>query len=258
MSGCITGYILGSIWGWIRGPSLKVASRGVAWGLDFGVLSALFAGTTSIKDFIMSLISISTTSSPEATEENGTNNKDTNKKLSNWHQKLSLWSVVIRNMILAVYFARNAGVARMIRSTLIYGGLTYYFVSSSMKRNPSQGMNMFGGGLGGGMNGMGATGQPSADAMQKMMLQLMAMQQQQQQQSQTSTAWSSSTSDPTSTSSNSPSTTTSNSSSSSSPTVSSEGSPLFNNDNSAGAKKANAMDVEFEPVDKDNEDELKP
>lgn len=122
-SGLMSGYLLGSVWGLIRGPSLSGVDRGFAWGMDFGLISALFSSSNSITQFVLAL------GKPKSRETK---------------QKVDLWKVVLRNVLLAVYFGRQGTYLKMARSALIYGGLTYYFVSQKDKR-----MNMMGGGMGG-------------------------------------------------------------------------------------------------------------
>jgi len=221
-SGFMSGYVLGSIWGLIRGPSLTVANRGVAWGLDFGILSALFSGTNSVTEFFLAL------SPKEAETESNDDKTSTNRR----QQKAALWSVVIRNMILAIYFGRNGGIVKMAQLSVLYGGLTYFFVGNKIKRDAKQ-MAMFGGSGNPGM--MGGGGQPSADTMQQLFQQMMAM------QGQTTTTPKQTPRPP------GPSSTKSKASSSSS--------PLFNDKNKS--KKDNAVDVEFEKVDTDKDGDAK-
>jgi len=213
-SGFMSGYVLGSIWGFFRGPSLTVASRGIAWGLDFGILSALFSGTTSITEFILAVL-------PAQKEQ-----EKSTKSAMTRQQKVSLWSVVIRNVILALYFNRNAGIPKTAGLAVLYGGLSYYFIKNKIKSD-AQRMSMLGGG--GNMPG----GQ--ADAMQQL-LQMMAMQQQSQTQTTIPKPQPSS-------SANTPP-------KASSPKASS--SSLFNDKNKS--KRENAMDVEFEKVDPEEGD----
>lgn len=176
-NGLMTGYIMGTGWGLLRPPT--GVNRGLVWGLDFGVLSAIFSGTDKVTQFVlMDLFK------PKETE------KDIQKR----QQTTSLWSVTLRNMILALYFKRHGGLAVMAKFAAIYGGLTYYFVHQKQKRDalrPPITNTMFGGspnmggmggmgnmgGMGGNMGGMGGQQPPSAAMMQQLMQQFMANQQ---------------------------------------------------------------------------------
>ena len=183
VSAFFTGYLAGSAWGLIRGPSVTGVNRGLALGLDFGILSAIFSLTTGVTQLILAL--------PSKKKETKKDD-DSSSSAMNKQQKVSLWSVVIRNMILSLYFTRAKGAAKMAQFACLYGGATYYFVSQKAKRMSmfqQSGMGGMGGmpgmggmgGMGGmpGMGGMGggAAGQPSAVAMQQILQQIMASQQ---------------------------------------------------------------------------------
>lgn len=157
-SGFTNGYVLGLVWDLFRGPSLTVANRSVAWGLDFGVLSALFSCTNSVGELVLAL----------ATKRDEKDSDGDGKSLG-LRQKVTLWSVVIRNMILAIYFGRSGGLVAIARSSVLYGGLTYFFVGKKIKRDGDR-MNVFGGNATGMMGG----GQPSPEAMQQLLVQLMS------------------------------------------------------------------------------------
>lgn len=175
----VSGYLAGSVWGWLRPTGVD---RGLIWGLDFGILSAIFSATNSVTQLVVAAWPTKAASG-EKDEKNASSAK--------LQQQASLWSVVVRNMILALYFTRNGGYAKMARFACMYGGMTYYFVSQKAKRMAKMfpngmmgsggmgGMNGMGGGMGGmsGMGGMGGQQQPSAAAMQQLMQQFAAMQQ---------------------------------------------------------------------------------
>lgn len=164
-NGLMTGYIMGTGWGLLRPPT--GVNRGLVWGLDFGILSAIFSGTDKVTQFVLMDLFKPT--------------KEKEKR----QQTASLWSVTLRNMILALYFKRQGGLAVMAKFAALYGGLTYYFVFQKQKRDalrPPSTTTMFGGspmgGMGGGMGGMGGQqGAPSAAMMQQLMQQFMANQQ---------------------------------------------------------------------------------
>ena len=103
MSAYISGYLLGAIWGFLRGR----ATRAVLWGLELGSISAIFGGCSMAGKVLF-----------DANED-------------------SVWSSVVRNCVLAVFFSRNSTILGMIQNVAMYGGLTYYFVSQQKKRQAS-------------------------------------------------------------------------------------------------------------------------
>lgn len=221
-SGFMSGYFLGSVWSLIRGPSLTVADRGIACGLDFGILSALFSGTNTVTDFILAL--------PTKKDEK---KSDSDGNSLNRQQKASLWSVVIRNVILAIYAGRNRGIVNMARLSVLYGGLTYYFVGKKTKRDAER-MSMFGGNV----NGvMGGGGQPSPDAMQQLLQQMMAMQGQTPPSAKVGT----------------PPSSPEQAASSPGPSSAKSASPSASSRDKKKSIKDNAVDVEFEKADTDED-----
>jgi len=170
ISGFTNGYLLALAWGVVRGPSLAVESRPLAWGLDFGVLSALFSCTNSVAELVLAL----PTKSKKGGKEGGGGGNTLIRKQTR-QQKVALWSVMVRNMMLALYFGRSGSVVQMARSAALYGGLTYLFVGKKAKRDAAR-MSMFGGnGSMGGPGGIGG-GQPPPDAMKQLIIQMMAAQ----------------------------------------------------------------------------------
>jgi len=255
VSGFMSGYVMGSIWSLLRrgvgaGAGAAGANRGMVWGLDLGVLSALFSGTNSIREFILTLWNTKSQSSDNSSNNNkdGMTTKQSDKNsdassslLMKRQQKASLWTVVIRNMILAMYFGRNRGIVGMTRWAVFYGGLTYYFVGNKLKRDDMMMMMRGRNGGGGGFGGrMGNTSSPSAESMQQLMQQIMSLQQQGQQSRTTSQQRPKSTS---------PGSSASSSSSSSSSTTTQTPSSFSKSKN-----LDDAVDVEFEKVDADTND----
>lgn len=203
-SGFMTGYFMGAFWSLISPPATLI-NRGIVWGLDFGFLAAMFNGSNMIVDLFCNQI------------------KDQNK--------VQLWNVVLRNIMLAVYFARSSGIVKMMRSAVMYGGLTYYFVSQKNKRDVTR-MDMF--------QGMNMNGQsPQQATMQELLSRL-----QQQQQNNAATATSPSSSSPSTSASSSTSSSPSSASSTSSKAPKKTSSPIDNK---------NVMDVEFEKISEDDD-----
>lgn len=99
-SGYVMGYVLSGIWGLLRGTT-----KPGGWALDFGCLSAIFGGCNASARLFF-----------------------------NVHES-SLWNVVVRNVLLAFYFGRHEGLFSMMRNAVIYGSLTYFFVSQKEKRD---------------------------------------------------------------------------------------------------------------------------
>lgn len=159
-SGWMSGYLFGSVWSLLRGPSITGASRGLVWGLDFGFLSAIFASTTALTQFVLDVQGYLTK------QKDGGSSSASNKIKR--QQAASLWSVVLRNVVLAIYFGRHSGLVKIARSVALYGGLTYYFVSQKMKRDTTM---MSGGSTN--INGMAVNPQSSA-AMQELFRQMAA------------------------------------------------------------------------------------
>jgi len=150
-------------------------------------------------------------------------------------QKVQLWHVVLRNFLLAIYFARNKTIPRMIRSAVMYGGLTYYFVSKKNKRDDMR-MEMF--------QGMDVNGQSPQQATLQELLRRMSQQQNFSGGAGVGGAsWSSSASSSTT---NWASSSSSESSSTSSPSKKSKPSPKDDK---------NVVDVEFEKVYEDDSDD---
>ena len=176
IKGFTNGYLLALIWNVLRGPSLVVENRGLAWGLDFAVLSTLFSLSNSVKDFVLALPS---KRDGDKTKEGQDGSERSGKGLTR-EQKASLWTVVVRNMIFPIYFGRGGSFINIdiARSCAVYGLLTYLFVRPKIVRDGQQMNSMFAGnanGFGGGMGGMnGPGGQASPDAMAQMLMQMMA------------------------------------------------------------------------------------
>jgi hypothetical protein len=114
-SGYMTGYVMAVVWGLLKGPN-ATNNRAMLWGLDFGVLSAIFTGCDMVTRLLFQ--------------------QPNQQKQQN--QSVSLWNVVIRNMILATYFGRSGGLVSMVRKAAVYGGFTYFFVLKNMKRNAAR------------------------------------------------------------------------------------------------------------------------
>lgn len=106
-SSYVTGYLASAIWGLLRGNA--VAGRGVRWGLEFGSISAIFGGCNECARLLFNA------------------------------KQDSLWNVVIRNVLLALFFARSRGFVSMAQNAFLYGGLTYFFVSGKQKRDEEMG-----------------------------------------------------------------------------------------------------------------------
>ena len=152
-SGFANGYLLGVAWTGLRGPSLKVESRAIAWGLDFGFLPMLFSCTQSLSDLAL------------AFQTKGTDGEEGNGGGRN----PLLWSVVLRNMLLAMYFTRRAGVVRAARSAVLYGGLTLFFVRKRLELNATMGAPYLGN-----VNGAGTgDSRPSPEIMAQVLAQAM-------------------------------------------------------------------------------------
>mmetsp|Transcript_13693 Transcript_13693/g.18342 ORF Transcript_13693/g.18342 Transcript_13693/m.18342 type:complete len:294 (+) Transcript_13693:116-997(+) len=150
VTGYMGGYAMGIFWGILRGsPNLD---RPMLWGMDFGFLQSIFSGSNIISQSFFS-----------------------DKKEP---KTVMLWSTVVRNTILAVYFGRTGGLAKMIRSAVIYGGLTYYFVSKKNKRDsdPNNPAVLFQNMMMNNQNGFSSSGQ--AVNMQELLQQLAKQQQQ--------------------------------------------------------------------------------
>jgi hypothetical protein len=169
IKGFTNGFLLALIWNVLRGPSLVVENRGLAWGLDFAVLSTVFSLSNSVKDFVLAL--------PSKQDGDKTKKVETDKGLDR-EQKASLWTVVVRNMLFPIYFGRGGSFINIARTCALYGLLTYLFVRPKIVRDGQQMNSMFAGnvnGFGGGMGGMnGPGGQASPDAMAQMLMQMMA------------------------------------------------------------------------------------
>lgn len=88
----VTGYMLSLVWGVFSrgGPP----NRGVQWGMDFGVISVLFRSC---------------------------------QEALNLRLLTPIWNAVFRNVLLGVYLARNNGWMGMVRTSALYGVVTYYF-----------------------------------------------------------------------------------------------------------------------------------
>jgi hypothetical protein len=128
-SAWMTGYLAGSLWDLIRGGGgLPGTSRGMVWGMEFGIVSAIFSGTETLTQFLRDLGTTggSHKNHPDAPQQ---------QQQQQQQQTIWLWSTVLRNILLAVYFGRHGGYLAMARSSLLYGGLTYYFVSRKIQRN---------------------------------------------------------------------------------------------------------------------------
>ena len=132
-SAWMTGYLAGSLWDLIRGgggglPGTTM-SRGMVWGVEFGIVSAIFSGTETLTQFLRDLVTTgrSHKNHPDAPQQQ---QQQQTQQQSTW-----LWSTVLRNILLAVYFGRHGGYLAMARSSLLYGGLTYFFVSRKIQRD---------------------------------------------------------------------------------------------------------------------------
>jgi len=141
VSAWMTGYMIGSLWSVLRGPSsytlLTGISRGMIWGMDFGILSAIFSGTDAMTNFLLDL-------STFFKSKNGKNNDQGSSSSFTPQQPQEsqpptqmalLWSSVTRNILLAIYFGRHGGIVKMARSAILYGSLTYFFVSKKIQRD---------------------------------------------------------------------------------------------------------------------------
>jgi hypothetical protein len=129
-SAWMTGYLAGSLWDLIRGGGgLPGTSRGMVWGMEFGIVSAIFSGTEALTQFLRDLVTTggSHKNQPDAPQQQ---QQQQTQQQSTW-----LWSTVLRNILLAVYFGRHGGFLAMARSSLLYGGLTYFFVSRKIQRD---------------------------------------------------------------------------------------------------------------------------
>ena len=233
VSGFMNGYVLALIWGIFRPPNVGI-NRGMMWGLDFGVFSSLFGGGNLITSLFYS------------TTTNDNDSNDSSQQTSTNTAKLSLWTVTVRNMLLAVYFASKdigGSVFKMIRSAVFYGGLTYYFIGKKQKRDammpPSARMDMMNSMFGGNMNGsMFGGGASSSSAQQMAAMQELIQRLQQQSSTSSSTISSFST--------NINETTPQSSSSSSSTKQRKKRSSA----SSPAPPAKDVVDVEFEKVDK--------
>lgn len=151
-SGFANGYLLGAAWSVLRGPSLNVESRAMAWGWDFGVLPTLFSCTQGLTELALAL--------PVKGKEGDEGSGGDGNSLSH-AQQVVLWSVVLRNMLLAIYFGRRAGAPKMAYSAALYGGLSHLFVRKKLERDAVTGA-MSTGNVNGAERG---GGQPSAKVM---------------------------------------------------------------------------------------------
>jgi len=237
-TGFTRGYLFGSFWGLVRGTDTNI---GVKWACDFGTIAALFSATNSVAQLILALPS-------KDDEDDEIKKKNATKR----QQTTSLWSAVIRNMIVTLYFARHGGIFKMARFAAMYGGVTYYLMSQKNKRFAARGgspgnaammeqmMKQFSqtGGAANMNTGGAANMNPGGAVNMEQLLQQLASQR--SATSTTGTPPPSSGASSSSSSSSSP-----GSSSTKSPPSSSSSSPLF--------KKDNVVDVEWEQADSGEE-----
>jgi uncharacterized membrane protein YgcG len=106
----------------------------MVWGMDFGIVSAIFSGTDMATKFVLELITF-LSSGDRAKQQQQQQQPQTSTTVKQQQQTAWLWSVVLRNVLLAVYFGRHGGAIKMARSSVLYGALTYYFVSQKQKRD---------------------------------------------------------------------------------------------------------------------------
>eukprot|EP00546_Thalassionema_frauenfeldii_P010646 CAMPEP_0178920032 /NCGR_PEP_ID=MMETSP0786-20121207/14775_1 /TAXON_ID=186022 /ORGANISM="Thalassionema frauenfeldii, Strain CCMP 1798" /LENGTH=229 /DNA_ID=CAMNT_0020594045 /DNA_START=323 /DNA_END=1012 /DNA_ORIENTATION=+ len=95
----VTGYMLSLVWGIFSrgGPP----HRGVQWGMDFGVISVLFRSC---------------------------------QEASNFRLLPQIWNAVLRNVLMGLYLARKNGWMGMVRTSALYGVVTYYFARKESER----------------------------------------------------------------------------------------------------------------------------
>jgi len=175
-SGFTSGYIVGSIWTLLRGPATTMMNRALCWGLDYGVLLALWAASNRVTEFLLAFWAFRRRNNNNQNNNTNDKNQESSTLSRKQKQRVLLWGVVMRNVLLALYFNRKVGgMAHMTKVSLLYGGLTYFFVRLQQRKltnAPYANNVMFGrNGMGGGTNVA-----PSADVMQEILQRMMEQQ----------------------------------------------------------------------------------